>query len=65
MIVAIVVLPFQVMAPETYAPILLYRKAKRLEKEGKNIIPPKFAPFRHVLITALKRPPRTPPPFPL
>ena len=59
MIFAGVVLPFQISAPETYAPILLYRKAKRLEKEGKNVVPPKFHPFRQVLMTAIKRPPRT------
>ena len=61
MIFAACVLPFQIMAPETYGPILLYRKAKRLEKEGKNVVPPKFHPFRQVLIIALKRPPRTSP----
>jgi len=63
MIFAALVLPFQIMTPETYGPILLYRKAKRLEKEGKNVIPPKFHPFRQVLVTALKRPPRTHPSF--
>src|SRR5271154_19986 len=57
MILAGVVLPFQVLAPETYAPIILYRKAKRLEKQGLNVVPPKFNKFSTVLATALKRPP--------
>ena len=50
--------PLQVFAPETYAPYVLYRKAKRLQKAGHNVLPPKFRPFRSVLATALKRPPR-------
>jgi MFS family permease len=58
MIVAGVVLPFQLLAPETYGPIILYRKAKRLEKQGVNVVPPKFHKFSTVLATALKRPPR-------
>ena len=32
--------------------------AKDLEKAGENVVPPKFRPFRTILATALKRPPR-------
>lgn len=59
MIFAGVILVIQILAPETYGPILLYRKAKRLEREGANVVPPKFHKFSVVLATALKRPPRT------
>jgi MFS family permease len=55
--------PLQVLAPETYAPYILYKKAKRLQKAGHNVLPPKFNPFRKVLATALKRPPRMFPPL--
>jgi MFS family permease len=58
MIFAGIILPIQMLAPETYGPILLYRKAKRLEKQGVNVVPPKFHKFSSVLATALKRPPR-------
>ena len=58
MIFSACVLPLQLFAPETYAPILLYRKAKRLEKAGADASPPKFRPFRSVLAIAVKRPPR-------
>jgi len=58
MIVAGCVLPLQIMAPETYGPILLYRKAKRLQKEGHNVVPPPSRKFSTILATALKRPPR-------
>ena len=59
MIFAGLVLPFQAFAPETYGPFLLYKKAKRLQKAGENILPPKIRPFSSILATALKRPPRT------
>jgi MFS transporter, DHA1 family, multidrug resistance protein len=58
MIFAGVVLPLQIMSPETYAPIILYRKALRLQKQGVNVSPPKTRPFSQILATALKRPPR-------
>jgi hypothetical protein len=58
MIFAGLVWPLQIFSPETYAPYILYRKAKRLQKAGENILPPKFRPFGTVLSTALKRPPR-------
>jgi MFS family permease len=61
MIFAGCIWPLQVFSPETYAPYILYRKAKRLQKAGENILPPKFRPFSAVLATALKRPPRTSP----
>lgn len=60
MIFAGCILPVQCFAPETYAPILLYRKAKRLSKDGAKIAPPHFRPFRSVVAIALKRPPRMP-----
>jgi MFS family permease len=49
----------QWFAPETYSPYILYRKAKRLQKAGEHVVPPKTRPFRLILATALKRPPRT------
>jgi len=58
MIFSGVVFVLQCLAPETYGPILLYRKAIRLEKEGVNVLPPKTRPFSEILATALKRPPR-------
>jgi MFS family permease len=61
MIFAGFVLPFQILAPETYAPYLLFKKAKRLQKQGRNVVPPKFRPFTEVLVVALKRPPRKSP----
>jgi MFS family permease len=65
MIFAGAVLPLQILSPETYAPVLLYQKAKRMQKEGYNVCPPKTRPFRVILATALKRPPRTPPTYTL
>lgn len=59
MIFAGVILPLQILSPETYAPILLYRKAKRMQKEGHNILPPKTRPLHVIIVTALKRPLRT------
>jgi DHA1 family multidrug resistance protein-like MFS transporter len=59
MIFAGCVFPFMIFAPETYAPIILYRKAKRLQKEGVNVVPPRMRPFKTILATAVKRPPRT------
>jgi len=58
MIFAGCVAPIVFFAPESYAPILLYRKAKRLSKQGENVAPPHFRPFRTVLGIALRRPPR-------
>jgi MFS family permease len=58
LIFAACVVPFQILAPETYGPFILTKKAKRLQKEGKNVIPPKSRRFAAVMAIALKRPPR-------
>ena len=61
MIFAGVLLTLQIAAPETYAPILLHRKAKRLQNQGVNVVAPPIQPFRTAFIIAIKRPPRSSP----